>query len=137
MKGIIRQGVTRAELQRIALLSQRPEERLYSITSAANVPDYDSDAISLELNGEVVAAGGMRMMNDKVAVLWIVSMVDLKPYRRPLLKHAHSLMKLAKERGLIVVSFVPNEVERAKVISEHLGLRSESKTKQHTMYISR
>jgi hypothetical protein len=126
MGKVIRTGVSRQDLMGIMVRSERPEEAQRAQQSIAfldQIPDYDPDAIGLFINGTAMAAGGLRQAGPTLGVLWIVSCVDLEPYRFPLMRHAHALTRRAKQRGWAVVSFVPNAVDRAKNPSVHLGLK--------------
>lgn len=129
---LIRKGVTASELIWIALHSQRPEERHSRLMAVRHAHD-DPEAIVLEIEGRVVAAGGLRKFGA-LGALWITSTVDLRPYRRPLLQHARRLIAAAQAAGLQVVSAVPRDIPRAKVISEHFGLRPERQAGTQILY---
>ena len=138
MIGEIRKGVTRRELMRVLLLSERPEEQqqaaLWTEKTAPLPPDYDPNAFALIIDGRVMAAGGLRNVSATEAALWLVSMIDLYPYRFPLMRYAHRLLTDAKTRGMTVVSLVPTNVPKARLPSEKLGLRPGLTYKDYTLY---
>ena len=123
MIGQISTGITKAELRRIILRSERPEETGLDADTLSALPDVLPDAVVLRIDGVAVAAGGSYTPpGSHLAILWITACVDLTPYRFPLMRHARRVMALAKKNGLNAVSLVPSAVERAKNPSVHLGL---------------
>lgn len=134
MKRIIRRGVKRSDIARILRDSKRPEEQ--SPLDLKLFADYEPDAVCLEIDGQVEAAGGVvRNHSTGIGLLWLASTVDLKDYRKPLLRFGWEAVQTAMRQGLRPTAMVNAKNARARRLAEHVGLTPKTSVADNILYM--
>ena len=123
----IRQGVTRGELIKVIMQSERAEEAEQALDLVDAFPiegDYDPTALAMLRDGQVVAAAGLKIVAPKTAAFWLASCEE---FRTPVqgLKALKKMLKDAQDAGLRVVTAITRDNARARRAAEYFGMREE------------